>query len=342
MVTTPVRWGLLSTAAINGAVVEGCVGSALVELAAVGSRNLERARTWASARGIANVHGSYESLLDDSSIDAIYISVPNSLHIPWVVRALEAGKHVLCEKPLSGRREAVAEAFNASERAGRLLAEAFMYRFHPQTAQVRTLLAERMIGPVRWVRSTHSFAMDSPATDVRLSTALDGGALMDVGCYCVSAFRLFAGEPICVTGHAIRAPSGVDLRFAGTLVAADGATGQFDCAMDLPRRNGLEIVGSDGSIWVPDPWHCRGAPLELRAGRVREKVATSQQSPYRSEFEAVSRAIRGDIMLEFGRDDALAQAAVLEALQSSAAGGVAREIPVLPRVNEPRRPTARA
>jgi D-xylose 1-dehydrogenase (NADP+, D-xylono-1,5-lactone-forming) len=325
--TDAVRWGLLSTAAINDCVLEGCAGSELVEFVAVASRSAEKARAWAQARGIPRAHGSYQELLDDPAVEAVYVSLPNSMHVEWSVRALEAGKHVLCEKPLSPDVRKVAEAFDASDRCGLLLAEAFMYRFHPQTARIRELIAEGRIGRVRFVRSAHTFAMPDPDGDVRTSPELEGGALLDVGCYCVSVFRLLAGEPARVLGHAVRGSTGVDLEFFGTLVGADGAVGQFDCAMDLPLRNGLEVVGSEGTLLVPDPWHCPDEPFELRVGDRREQVRVPALDPYRAELEALSRAIRDGDALEFGRADALAQARIMAALFASADAGIAVDVP---------------
>jgi xylose dehydrogenase (NAD/NADP) len=316
-----VQWGLLSTAGINVPVLEGCAGSSTVRFAAVASRSAEKARTFADAHGIPRAYGSYEELLADPEIEAVYVSLPNSMHLEWSCRALEAGKHVLCEKPLGIDPDAVARAFDASERAGRLLVEAFMYRFHPQTAMLRELVADGTIGALQLVRGVLSFAMDDPEGDVRSSVELEGGALMDVGCYGVTAFRLLVGEPQLVHAYAVEAPSGIDMRFFGTLVGEGDVVGLVDCAMDLPRRDMLELVGSEGTIAVPDPWHCRGEPFELRVGGERRVVEVPQVDAYRTEFEAVSRAIRDGETLELGRADAVAQATVLKALRESAATG---------------------
>ncbi|HZV74173.1 MAG TPA: Gfo/Idh/MocA family oxidoreductase [Conexibacter sp.] len=316
--TNSVRWGLLSTASINDPVLEGCAGSGLVAFAAVASRSEQKARAWAAERGIPRAHGSYEALLADPEIDAIYLPLPNALHVEWTLRALEAGKHVLCEKPFSDDPAAVGAAFDVAEREGLVLAEAFMWRFHPQTARIRELLVGGAIGELRVVRAALSFPLEDVAHDVRTLAELDGGSLMDVGCYCVSGFRMYAGEPQQASGHATRASSGVDMRFAGTLFGADGVVGQFDCGMDLPRRDHLELVGSAGTIVVPDPWHCRGEPFELRVGERRETIAVDPIDAYRAELEAVSRAIRGGEPVAWGREDAVAQARSLEALRRSA------------------------
>jgi xylose dehydrogenase (NAD/NADP) len=257
-------------------------------------------------------------LLSDSAIDAVYISLPNSMHVEWAVRALEAGKHVLCEKPLGRDPAQVAHAFGVADRAGKLLAEAFMYRFHPQTAEIRRLIVDGIIGHVRHLRATLSFPMQSPLSGALVSSELQGGALMDVGCYCVSAFRLLAGEPTYTDGYAVSEGLAVDSRFLGALAAEDGTTGQFDAGITLRRRDALEIVGDKGAIFVPDPWHCRGAPFEVVVDNRHTLVRVEQLDAYRAEFETVSRAIRNGGAIEFGRNDAVAQARTLAALHASA------------------------
>jgi len=189
-----VRLGLLSTANINRLVLAGARASSEVEVVAVASRDGARAEEYARDHGIGRAHGSYEALLADPEVDAVYISLPNSLHVDWSVRALEAGKHVLCEKPFSRRPMDVDRAFGAAERAGRVLAEAFMYRHHPQTKRVSELVREGAIGELRAIRAAFSFPL-ADRENVRMRPELDGGALMDVGCYCVSGSRLLGGEP---------------------------------------------------------------------------------------------------------------------------------------------------
>src|SRR5919197_3678335 len=190
----PVRWGVVSTADINRKVIPGAHASPKVELVAVASRELGRAEAYAREWRIERAFGSYEELLAEPSIDAVYISLPNTLHCEWSVRALESGKHVLCEKPLSRHPEEVAAAFDAAARNGRLLMEAFMYRHHPQTARPVELVRAGAIGELRLVRSAFSYALFDE-TNIRLRTEVEGGALMGVGCYKVSGSRLLAGEP---------------------------------------------------------------------------------------------------------------------------------------------------
>ena len=307
------RWGILSTARINRKLLAGAREATGVEVVAVGSRDRERGEAFAVEHGIARVHGSYDELLADPDVEAVYIPLPNALHVPWSVRALEAGKHVLCEKPLAQRAADVEAAFDAAERTGRLLMEAFMWRYHPQTeALVRVA---REIAPLRVVRAAFGFPL--PVEDrenVRLQDDLEGGALMDVGCYCVSALRLLCGEPERVSGEAV-ARGGVDGRFAGVLRFPGDVLGIFDCGFDVPHRGGIEVVGEGGVLLAEDPWHGR-APRLTRDG---EEVPVEAVDPYARELEDLSAAIRTGGRPRLGREDALGQAQTIEALYAAAA-----------------------
>jgi xylose dehydrogenase (NAD/NADP) len=314
----PVRWGILSTAAINERVIRDCKDSSDVDFVGIASRSASSAEQAAVGYGINRGYDSYEALLSDPDIEAVYIPVPNRLHVEWAVRALDAGKHVLCEKPLSATREGASTAFDASERNQRLLVEAFMWRFHPQTSAVRQLVAEGRIGDLRLVRSTLTFPLADLADDVRMDPALDGGALMDVGCYCLSAFRLFAGEPTATNVIAELGPTGVDVRAVGLLDGPNGVIGQFDCGMTLPRRDELQLVGTRGVISVPDPWHCRGDAVTVISSGIREELRVPLADAYRVQFETVSRCIREGSKPEWGRHDAEAQALLLDQLRRQA------------------------
>ncbi|TMM13810.1 MAG: Gfo/Idh/MocA family oxidoreductase [Actinobacteria bacterium] len=235
-----VRWGLLSTARINAAVIPGLKESPLSELVAVASRTEQRAGAYAREWDVPHAHGSYEALLADPDVEVVYISLPNGPHVEWSVRALEAGKHVLCEKPLARHPAEVERAFAAAERNGRLLMEAFMWRHHPQTSRLLELVRGGAIGDVRLIRATFTFTLvDDPA---RIDPALAGGALMDVGCYCVSGSRLLAGEPVEASARQVVGPTGVDLRLVGTLVFPGDVLAQVDCAYDLPVRLGRDAA----------------------------------------------------------------------------------------------------
>jgi D-xylose 1-dehydrogenase (NADP+, D-xylono-1,5-lactone-forming) len=321
-----VAWGVISTAGINDLVLEGAGQSDEVDVVAVASRDLARGEEFAREHGIETVHGSYEALLEDESVEAVYIPLPNSMHVAWSVRALEAGKHVLCEKPLSRRPEEVEHAFDAAKAAGRLLMEAFMWRHNPQTRRLSELIAEGSIGDVRLVRASFSFYLDD-TSNVRMIPELDGGSLMDVGCYCVSGARLFGGgEPERAFGAAVTR-NGVDVRFAGTLEFAGDVLATFDCGFDVTARHDLEIVGTDGSLFVRDPWHCRKPGIEHRADGEVETISVDRANSYRLELEDMSRAIRDGGAPLLGRDDAVGQARAIEALYRSAERGSAVALP---------------
>jgi xylose dehydrogenase (NAD/NADP) len=317
-----VQWGILSTADINRKVIPGAHASEQVELIAVASRDLRRAEQYAREWEIDRAYGSYEALLEDADVEAVYISLPNTLHCEWSIRAVEAGKHVLCEKPMSRHPGDVESAFDAAERNGRILMEAFMYRHHPQATRLRQVLDEGAIGEPRVIRSCFSYSLYDEE-NIRLRTDVDGGSLMDVGCYCVSGARLLAGEPEQVCGQQFIGPSGTDWVFTGAMRFPGDVLALFDCGTALPERDELEAIGSDGSLFLDDPWHCREPVIELRRdGRV-ERIEVEPADPYRLELENLSAAIRGDARPLLGREDAVGQARMIEALFRSAASGAA-------------------
>jgi D-xylose 1-dehydrogenase (NADP+, D-xylono-1,5-lactone-forming) len=321
-VPDPVRWGIISTANINRKVIPGAKTSPKVDLVGVASRTRDRADAYAREWEIPRAYGSYEELLADPEIEAVYISLPNTLHCEWSIAAVEAGKHVLCEKPMSRSVAEVDEAFDAADRAGRLLSEAFMYRHNPQTARLKALVEEGAIGELRLVRAAFSYSLYDE-DNIRLRTEVQGGALMDVGCYCVSGARLLAGEPETAYGKAWFGPSGTDWVFGATLGFPGEAIATFDCGTAMPERDELEAVGSEGSLFVDDPWHCTEPVIELRRDGSVERIEVEQRDSYQLELENVSDAIRGEAELLLGRDDAVAQARVLGALHASAVEGAA-------------------
>jgi xylose dehydrogenase (NAD/NADP) len=290
-----------------------------VELVAIGSRDPARAEAQAAELGIERALGSYEEVLADPDVDAVYIPLPNSLHVEWSIRALEAGKHVLCEKPLSRRPEEIERAFDAAERAGRVLAEGFMWRHHPQARRLVELLPT--VGELRLVRAAFSFPLADPG-DVRHSRELEGGALMDVGCYCVSGSRLVAGEPLEVSAMQVEGGKGVDVRLVATLRFPNEVLAHFDCALDLAVRDELELVGSEGSLFLDDPWHSRQPVIEVRAGDGPvEHVEAEAADPYACELRDLAAAVAGERAPPLGREDALGQARTIAALYESAATG---------------------
>ncbi|HEV2591109.1 MAG TPA: Gfo/Idh/MocA family oxidoreductase [Gaiellaceae bacterium] len=317
MATSLVKWGILSTADINRKVIPGFHASTKAELSAVASRTQERADAYAAEWEIPRAYGSYEELLADPEIEAVYISLPNNMHTEWSVKSVEAGKHVLCEKPFTRDPDDVIRAWDAADRAGRLLSEAFMYRHNPQTKQAKELVESGAIGELRLVRSTFSYGLYDES-NIRLRPDVEGGALMDVGCYNVSWSRWIAGEPERVQGEAWYGPSGTDWVFTGTMRFPNDVIAVFDCGTAMTNRDEVEIVGSEGSLFLDDPYHCNVPVIELRKGDDVERIELEREDSYQLEVENVSDAIRGEAELLLGRDDAMGQARALQALHASA------------------------
>jgi D-xylose 1-dehydrogenase (NADP+, D-xylono-1,5-lactone-forming) len=318
------RLGLLSTADISRKVIPGAHASDKVELVAVASREQARAEEYAKTWDIPRAYGSYEALLEDPHVDAVYIPLPNTLHREWSIRSLEAGKHVICEKPFSRRASDVEAAFAAAERTGRLLTEAFMYRHNPQTAKLVELVREGAIGELRVIRSAFSYALYD-ADNIRLRTDVEGGSLMDVGCYCVSGSRLLGGEPESVFGSAYIGPTGTDWVFTGAMRFPGDVLALFDCGTCLTERDELEAIGSEGSLFLDDPWHCYEPVIEIRRADGVERVELDPVDSYRLELENLADAIAGEAPLLLARADALGQARTIEALFASAGSGASVE-----------------
>ncbi|HYC06456.1 MAG TPA: Gfo/Idh/MocA family oxidoreductase, partial [Candidatus Binatia bacterium] len=290
-----------------------------VEVVAVGSRDRAKAEAYAAKNGISRAYGSYEELLADPEVEAVYIATPNSLHHPNTMQALRAGKHVLAEKPYTRHPEEVTEAFDLADAAGLVLSEGFMWRRHPQVEILRSLLPE--LGTIHTIRSSFSWAMDEPyrrPLDVRLVPELDGSSLLDVGTYCVSGSRFVAGEePDRVFGFSEIGPTGVDIRFTGLMHFPSGTLAEFSCGFRSDHR-GLEPIGTKGSILLTDPWQSSPATM------IRDGVETALPvaDPYQLELEDVSRAIRTGEPPIIGRADAIGQARALDALLRSSETGL--------------------
>ena len=315
-----VKWGIISTADINRKVIPGAKESPKVDLVAVASRDQTRAEEYAREWGIERAYGSYEALLADPGIEAVYISLPNTMHVEWSIKSLEAGKHVLCEKPLTRNPEEAEAAFDASDRAGRLLMEAFMYRHNPQTKRLRALIDEGAIGELRLIRTAFSYSLYDQ-DNIRLRPDVEGGALMDVGCYCVSGSRLAGGEPESVYGQAWYGPSGTDWVFTGSMRFPGDVLAVFDCGTAMPERDELEVIGSEASLFLDDPWHCTVPVIEVRRAGGVERIELERADSYRLQLENFSDAVTGEGEPLLGRDDALGQARALEALHRSAQSG---------------------
>lgn len=315
MGSNTVRLGIIGTGGILARFLPGVERSTSVDAVAIASRDVERARQFAADRGIARAHGSYDALLADPEVDAVYICLPNSMHHEWTIRSLAAGKHVLAEKPYSTLVAEVDAAHDMADAAGLVLTEGFMWRHTPHALRFVEELPR--IGELRTMRSTFSFVIGSE-TDVRLSAELAGGSLMDVGTYCVSASRLLAGrEPVAAFGVAWPAPSGVDDRFSGILDFGEGVVGTLTSGF-RSEHSSIEAIGSEGSLRLDDPFHGHATRLTGSDGWEAE---IAKVNPYELELEDFAAAIRGEHPPRLGRADALGQARALAALYGSAATG---------------------
>jgi xylose dehydrogenase (NAD/NADP) len=312
------RIGLLSTARIGGAIVDGAARTAEAEVVAVASRERARADAFAREHGIPHAHGSYEALLADPGVDAVYVALPNALHVEWSIRALEAGKHVLCEKPLSRDPAAVEEAFDVAERGGLVLLEGFMYRHQPQARRLAELARDGTIGPLKLVRAQFSFRLDRPG-DVRWDPALGGGALLDVGTYCVNVLRLVGGEPEVVHAERVLGPTGVDVRFAAALRFPADVLGHFDCGFDAPLRHEVEVAGSEGVLRLAPAFSRDDGVLELRRGDEVERIELPETHRFALELDNFARAARGEEPPLLDRRESVAQARALDRLLRAAA-----------------------
>jgi predicted dehydrogenase len=251
------------------------------------------------------------------------------MHTEWTIRALRAGKHVLCEKPFAMTAADAAACFDAADAAGRVCIEGLMWRHHPQTRLAQELLADGAIGRLAHIRA--ALSVDVQPGDIRRTGRLGGGASLDLGCYCVSAIRLFGGQPVRVSAEQVvdiaDGAEGGDLRLAATLALADDVLAQFDVALDFPRRDELELIGTGGKITIPDPWLCRYGFVELERGGTTERLPADPADAYRIEFEVASRVIADGVVPTFGRADAIDQAAAIEAVRRAAATGTRIDLP---------------
>jgi predicted dehydrogenase len=248
-------WGILGTGNIARQFATGAAASRRTRLAAVGSRDAAKAAEFARAHGVSRAVGSYDALVADPEVQAVYNSLPNNLHHEWTIKALKAGKHVLCEKPFATSLAQAQEMFDVARRQGRVLIEAFMYRAHPLTHAIIEAVNSGAIGQVRLIRTSFCFKVNHWQGNIRFEPSLDGGVLMDVGVYCTNFARLFArSEPdhIHVVHH--RHESGVDDVVAGTLAFPNGVLASFTCGMSVHADNAASICGSEGYIEIPVPW----------------------------------------------------------------------------------------
>jgi D-xylose 1-dehydrogenase (NADP+, D-xylono-1,5-lactone-forming) len=319
-----VAWGVLGVANIAlRAVIPAIQHAANGRLVAIASRDPARAKDAAGRFGIPHAHGSYEALLEDPEVQAVYIPLPNALHHRWTLACAAAQKHVLCEKPLALTARECEDMAAACRRHGVALMEAFMYRFHPRTERVQSLLSEGMLGDVRLVRAAFTFAASNPATNIRFRSDLGGGALYDVGCYTVNISRMILGEPeeVCACGTV--GASGVDEQVAAVLRFRGGRLALVDCGLTLPRRQEYDVVGTEGVLTVPAAFLPGTAAAEMHVvrGADREVVTVPGVDQYQRMVEHFGDVVTGKARVLLRPEDATANARALGALLASLRSG---------------------
>jgi predicted dehydrogenase len=317
-----VRWGVLSTARIGAKAVNPAIqASSNGELGAVASRDEARARAFAEEHGIPDAYGSYEALLEDPTIQAVYNPLPNSLHKEWTIRAAEKGKHILCEKPLALNAAECREMAAAAEANGVKLMEAFMYRFHPRTEKILSMVREGALGDLKQIRSSFTFLLERPG-DIRWDPELGGGALMDLGCYCVNVSRSAAGrEPVEVRAMANFNDSGVDNQMAGTLRFEDGLLAHFDCALTMERTQVYHLHGSKAHVRAVDAFLPGTDDAVIELFDVENNLfphVVPGADEYRLMVEHFAGCVLNDTPPRYPAEDAVLNMKVIEALLRSA------------------------
>ena len=316
-----IRWGILGTARINRRVVPAMHASRRGQLCAVASRDPARATAHATQYAIPRAVQGYQAVLDDPSIDAVYIPLPNTEHVPWTLAAIAAGKHVLCEKPLALDPHDVDRIAAAAAAAGVMVEEGFMYRHEPQTRRVISLLADGAIGTVRAIVSGFTFLLEGDR-NIRRNPALGGGALWDVGCYPITFAQLIAGghEPTVAFGTAAWSAGGVDEEFMGLMRFGCGLTASIYAGFRAEQRTWLEVLGSNGALTVPNPF--RPGPLEVleleRGGRVERIEVAGSPMIFVREIEDVEARILDGAPAVVSLEESRRTAATIAALYASA------------------------
>lgn len=319
-----IKWGILGCANIaRKAVIPGILGADNSELYAVSSRSKEKAADFAEEFGAAKFYDDYDQLLADEEIEAVYIPLPNGLHKEWTIKAAEAGKHVLCEKPLSGKSKADAEEmFAAAKRNKVKLMEAFMYRFQPFVIKLKEMVEEGAIGEIKEIKSNFAFDISDRTGDIRLNDDLDGGALNDIGCYTVNISRyLMGGMPTKVANFFQKETAdGVDLSGSSTLYFEDGAFASLYYSLNSYNEQDLELIGSAGIIRIPGffSWLEDNYFLLDKDGKV-ERIPVETGPQYQLEVEAFAEAVLNDIEVPLKVDEeTYANLKVMDAMRKSA------------------------
>jgi D-xylose 1-dehydrogenase (NADP+, D-xylono-1,5-lactone-forming) len=285
------RWGLLGTARINRLLIPAIRAGSRSELTAVASRTPARARAYAEDWKIPRALGSYEALIADPDVDVIYNSLPNSLHVDWTVKALDAGKHVLCEKPLALAVEDVERVAAAAKRNGRIAAEAFMYRHHPLTHAAEAIVKSGRLGRILAYKGAFTFPLTREG-DVRLDSTLGGGSLWDVGCYPLSYSNLLAGAaPVEVFGWQRLSATKIDLEFSAMMRYDDGVVAQFDSGFVGPFRAEMEAIGTDATLRIDRPFRTdERSRLRLTVGDDTDTLPSEQEAPFAGEIADLEMA----------------------------------------------------
>jgi predicted dehydrogenase len=326
---THLKWGLLSTARINRALIPAIRAAKRAKLTAVASRSRSKAEAYAAEWEIPRAYGSYQALLDDPDIDVIYISLPNSLHVEWTVKAAQCAKNVLCEKPLSITLEGCDQIIAAAEAADVVVMEALMVLYHPLHHKARQMVREGAVGDVKLARGSFSFFLDSP-DDVRWDPSLGGGSLWDVGSYPVSIICWILGEPDQVFGWQTLSESGVDQTFTGLLRYGSGVLGAFDCGFQEPFRSDIEVVGTAGTLLIERPYPITPQKSRLlfrhRGTDESEVIAVAEEDAYRCEVEALTAAVLDGTPPAVPLTSSRAKVAMLIALYRSALEGTPQPV----------------
>jgi predicted dehydrogenase len=328
MARDKLRWGILGVAAINERLRPAFAKAGNAELRAIASRSLGRAQEAARTGGIPMAYGSYDELLADPAIDAVYLPLPNSLHAEWTRRAAQRGKHVLCEKPLAPTAVEAQALVELCRAEGVCLMDGFMWPHHPRTARIRALLDSGMLGEVRQVRGASTFKLKLEPANIRLQPGLGGGCLLDTGCYPVFGIRwAFGAEPVRAFAT-VRQAHGVDVEASGMLWLADGRVAAFDCGFTLPRRHWLEIVCSEGVIRVPEMWiPSRRATFTVeRPEQPPDEVVVEGADQVQHMIEDFGRAVLQGTPVFPPPEEAVRTLRVLDALVQSAREGKPVEV----------------
>ncbi len=320
----PLNWGLLSTARINRALIPPLNASKRTRLLAVASRSQSSAEAYAREWNIPRALGSYEALLADPEIDVVYNPLPNNLHAEWTIKALRAGKHVLCEKPMTLTLAELDEIIAASRETGKIVTEAFMYRHHPQTLKVKEMVESGSLGRLQLIRGAFTFTLTREG-NYRSDPAMGGGSIWDVGCYPISYARTLVGaEPLEVFGWQVEGPSGVDESFVGQMRFEGGVLAQFDCGFASPFRSWMEIVGSEATLSIPNPFKPNHkATVTLTRGDQAEVLHMPGADLYLGEVDDMCDAIQHGRSPRITLADSRANLAAILALLESARTGKA-------------------